>query len=145
LVWSIAYPLIQKGLLDRIGNRRLLQFISIIQMIAFGILAIIPFVGIIILFFVLQNLDSIKIPILQPWFQKNVPSVARSTFGSIIAIAGALGEGIGYILAGQFIENIGFNIIWWFIAGLCFLITIILGFIRRVHHNEISRENLSLD
>lgn len=140
---AIVYPSIQKSLLARIGNQRLLQFISIIQMIAFGILAIIPFVGVIILFFVLQNLDSIKIPIFQPWFQKNIPSVARSIFGSIIAMVGAIGEGIGYILAGQFMEKVGFSMVWWFVAGLCVVIIIILGIIHRARYNEISEKNLS--
>lgn len=133
-VFAIAYPLIQKPIFTKIGNRRLLQIISAIQMIAFGFLIITPFVGVIILFFIIQNLDSVKIPIFQPWFQKHVLSVVRSISGSIIAIVGAIGEGIGYVLAGQFAERIGFSMVWWSAAGLCMLIVVVLMFV--AHHTE---------
>jgi len=80
-------------------------------MIAFSLLVITPIVGVIILFFIIQNLDSIKIPIFQPWFQKHVLSVVRSITGSIIATVGVIGEGIGYVLVGQIAERLGFSIV----------------------------------
>lgn len=130
-VFAIAYPLIQKSILTQIGNRRLLQIISAIQMIAFGFLIITPFVGVIILFFIIQNLDSVKIPIFQPWFQKHVLSVVRSISGSIIAMVGAIGEGVGYVLAGQLAERLSFSMVWWSAIGLCMLIVVVLMFARR--------------
>ncbi|MBI5076960.1 MFS transporter [Candidatus Falkowbacteria bacterium] len=131
-VLAIAYPFIQKSIFSRIGNRRLLQFISIIQMIAFSLLAITPIVGVIILFFIIQNFDSIKMPIFQPWFQEHVLSVVRSISGSIIAMVGVIGESVGYLLVGQLAERLGFNVIWWFAAGLCALIVVVLIFARRI-------------
>jgi len=134
-VFAIVYPLIHKLILTQIGDRRSLQLISIIQMIAFGLLIITPIVGVIILFFIIQNLDSIKIPIFQPWFQKHVLSVVRSISGSIIAMVGAIGESVGYVFAGQLVERFGFSAVWWFAVGLCALIVVVLMFARRINCN----------
>lgn len=137
-ILAITYPAIQKMASVQMGNRRLLQLISIIQMIAFGILSITPFVGVIILFFVLQNLDSIKIPIFQPWFQEHMPSVARSTFGSIMAMVGAVGEGVGYLIAGQLAGVVSINAVWLFTAGLSALTVFVLAQICRLDQKYVS-------
>ncbi len=137
-ILAIMYPIIQKVALTKIGNRRLLQLILIIQMLAFGVLAILPFTGIIVIFFLLQNLDSIKIPIFQPWFQEHVPSAVRSTLGSVVAMAGSIGEGFGYILAGQFVERFNFNAVWWSIAGLCAVAAIVLALAQHINNKTLS-------
>lgn len=143
-ILAIAYPIVQKTALTRIGSRRLLQFISIVQMIAFGVLITIPFVGIIILFFLLQNLDSIKIPIFQPWFQEHVPSALRSILGSVVAMAGAIGESVGYILAGQLAARFGFSVVWWSVAGLCAFTVIALMLTRRMNNKVPLPSNMVL-
>lgn len=130
-VLAIVYPAVQRMVSAQIGSHRLLQLILMIQMVAFGLLLITPFVGVIILFFILQNLDSIKLPIFQPWLQEHVPSVARSTFGSAAVMVGAIGEGLGYLLAGQLAENASINAVWWLAAGLSALTVCALAIMRR--------------
>lgn len=111
---AIVYPLIQTHVNARINSRRLLQSISFIQMLVFFLLAMTPVVGVIALFIIFQNLDSIKFPIFQPWLQKHMPSAVRSTIGSAMAVVGAVGEGVGYLVAGQLAQTISVNAVWWF-------------------------------